>query len=157
LGGYPGSGAAAEAGAGDGAGATVNLPLPGGAGHEAALAAWDEVVEPAVRRFKPDIIIVSAGFDAHWKDPLGALSWRSSTFHALAGRASALAAELCAGRLVLLLEGGYDLGALGESVASAFAGLLGRPAIDSLREALPEEPLERVRAAIRETQRVHGL
>ena len=94
------------------------------AGHEAMLAAFDEVVEPAARRFCPDIILVSAGYDAHWRDPLAGLQLRSSSYHALGGRLAALAGELCGGRLVMLLEGGYDLKALGESVANTFLGEL---------------------------------
>ena len=66
-----------EVGCGGGEGATINVPLPGDSGQAAALAAWEEVVAPAARRFAPDIILVSAGYDAHWRDPLaGALTLR---------------------------------------------------------------------------------
>ena len=88
------------------------------------LAAFDEIVEPAARRFRPDIILVSAGYDAHWRDPLAGLQLRSSSYHSLGARLAALASELCGGRLVMLLEGGYDLKALGESVANTFLGEL---------------------------------
>lgn len=155
---YPGTGKAEEVGVGDGEGATINVPLPGHAGHEAILAAWEEIVEPAARRFKPDIILVSAGYDAHWRDPLGGLLFASATYHALGGRLKALADELCGGRLVMLLEGGYDLQALGESVANTFLGVLGEPPSDSFdRSLLEPEPLEKVQAVLKEVQRIHGL
>ena len=162
---------------------------PAPAGQEALLATLEEVVEPAARRFLPDILLVSAGYDAHWRDPLGGavpaqcdtaagsladsglclcadnpclessqsncraaacrptfpclpptlittlirsplplppspagLQFRTATYHALGARLKALADELCGGRLVMLLEGGYDLKALGESVANTWLG-----------------------------------
>ena len=70
------------------------------------LAAFDEIVAPAARRFQPDIILVSAGYDAHWQDPLEHLQWQSATFHWLTAAVRRLAKELCGGRLLLLLEGG---------------------------------------------------
>ncbi|KAL4457493.1 hypothetical protein ABPG75_012358 [Micractinium tetrahymenae] len=155
---YPGTGKAAEVGVGDGEGATINVPLPGGSGHEAILAAWEVVVEPAARRFKPDIILVSAGYDAHWADPLAGLQFCSATYHALGARVKALADELCGGRLVFLLEGGYDLDALGQSVANTFLGVLGEAPSDAFdRKLLGEEPLEKVQQVLLEAQRIHGL
>lgn len=154
---YPGTGKAGEVGVGDGEGATINVPLPGGAGHEAILAAWEEVVEPAARRFRPDIILVSAGYDAHWADPLAGLQFCSATFHALGARVKALADDLCGGRLVFLLEGGYDLEALGQSVANTFLGVLGEAPSDSFDRKLLEEPLEKVQQVLQEARRIHGL
>ncbi|KAI3436510.1 hypothetical protein D9Q98_005927 [Chlorella vulgaris] len=157
---YPSTGKASEVGTGDGEGATINLPLPGDSGHEAMLAAFDEVVAPAAQRFQPDILLVSAGYDAHWRDPLAGLQCRSSTFHALGHRAKLLADELpsCRGRLVMLLEGGYDLKALGESVANTFLGVLGEAAADNFNPALlRDEPMDKVQQVLREARRVHGL
>ena len=93
--------------AGAGEGFTINVPLPWHSGHAAAFAAFERVVAPAARRFRPDLILVSAGFDAHWADPLERLQWQSGTYHWLAGRLRQLALELCGGRLLLLLEGGW--------------------------------------------------
>lgn len=155
---YPNTGKIADVGQDDGEGTTLNIPLPGDSGHLAALSAFDEIVAPAIKRFNPDIILVSAGFDAHWKDPLAGLQYRSGTYHELATRVKALADQVCDGRVVFLLEGGYDLQALGESVASTFAGLLGEGVIDSIDPGLlREEPLDKVKAVLEESRRIHGL
>ena len=156
---YPGTGKADEVGEADGEGATINVVLPGDAGHTAALRAWDEIVEPAVRRFSPDIILVSAGFDAHWQDPLAGLQFRSTTFHELSKKAVSLAQSLCGGKLVFLLEGGYHLDALGQSVASTFAGALGLPPVDALSDPslLRDEPDDAIKASLLESKRIHNL
>ena len=103
---YPGTGTLLEVGTGSGEGATINLPLPGGSGDAAARAALEQVVGPAAERFKPDIILVSAGYDAHWRDPLAGLQFSDSTYHALSAGLRSLAERLCGGRIVFLLEGG---------------------------------------------------
>jgi acetoin utilization deacetylase AcuC-like enzyme len=95
-------------GAGAGRGATVNLPLPAGSGRGAYLAAFDRVVEPALRRFGPELVMVSSGFDAGGLDPLGRMMLSAATFAELTRRLRLAAAELCGGRLVLSHEGGYS-------------------------------------------------
>lgn len=105
------TGAAAETGRGDGEGFTLNVPLPGLAGDAAARATFEEVVGPAARRFKPDLIVVSAGYDAHWRDPLANLQFRTSTFHWLVQQTRALAEELCGGRVMFVLEVRVGVGA----------------------------------------------
>jgi acetoin utilization deacetylase AcuC-like enzyme len=110
---YPGSGAASERGAGAGEDATVNLPLPAGCGEEQYLRVFREQALEALRRFTPDLLIVSAGFDAHRDDPLCSLGLSSAAFGVMAGELC----ELCGG-LALVLEGGYDLAALETGVAS---------------------------------------
>lgn len=120
--------------------------------------AFDEVVGPAAVRFQPDLIVVSAGYDAHWRDPLAGLQFTSSTYHNLAGRVRDWAAQLCGGRVVFVLEGGYDLKALGESVANTFLGVLGDAAVDKFDAALlREEPLDKVKAVLLEAKRIHSL
>lgn len=120
--------------------------------------AFDEVVGPAAARFQPDIIVVSAGYDAHWRDPLAQLQFRSSTYHALAQRVRDWAVELCGGRIVFVLEGGYDLKALGESVSNTFLGVLGEGAVDKFDAALlREEPVLKVKQLLQEVKRVHSL
>lgn len=131
---------------------------PGDSGEVAILKAFDEVVGPAAARFQPDLIVVSAGYDAHWRDPLAQLQFRSSTYHALAQRVRDWATQLCGGRVVFVLEGGYDLKALGESVANTFLGVLNEHAVDKFDAALlRDEPLDKVDLVLLEAKRVHGL
>lgn len=92
AGSYPNTGRADEAGEGDGAGATVNVPLPGGCGDAAAAACAEEVIAPVAVRFRPDVILVSAGFDAHWRDPLAGLQFVGGTYHRLAAEIKRLGA-----------------------------------------------------------------
>ena len=106
---YPtGSGKVGDVGAGAGAGFTVNVPLPAGTGNAGYLAAFDRVVAPAVRRHRPDLILVSAGQDPSGVDPLGRMAVSANGFRLLGERVAALADEVCDGRLVACHEGGYS-------------------------------------------------
>lgn len=158
AGAFPFTGALHEVGTADGAGFSINIPLPGDSGDAAMAAAFEEVVAPAACRFAPDIILVSAGYDAHWRDPLAGLQLRTSSFHTLSSCLAGLARELCGGRLVMLLEGGYDLKALGESVSDSFRGMLGESSVDKFNpDLLRNEPLEKVQAVLKEARKIHGL
>ncbi|HMM40696.1 MAG TPA: histone deacetylase [Thermomicrobiales bacterium] len=128
---YPGSGSRQEEGDGPGRGTTINIPLPAGTGEDVYLAAFDGVVVPALRAFAPDLILVSAGFDAHADDPLAQMRLRTESFALMAERLRDAAAELCGGRLVLVLEGGYNLKALGDSVVATIEALDRRASPDS--------------------------
>ena len=122
---YPGTGALGERGIGAGEGSTINVPLPPGATGEAARAALDDVIVPAVERFAPDWMLVSAGYDGHRADPLTGLSYSSSDYGDFVRRLMPLAP-----RIVAVLEGGYDLEATRASsyaVAGALMGLDLRP------------------------------
>ncbi len=110
---YPGTGAAAERGAGN----VVNAPIPPGSPGAVFRAAWDETILPALAAFGPELIIVSAGFDAHKADPLAQLRLETSDFGWITRRLVDMARTHCHGRLVSLLEGGYDLDALAASAA----------------------------------------
>jgi acetoin utilization deacetylase AcuC-like enzyme len=123
---YPGTGALEEAGSGRGRGATINVPLPRGTGDEDLLAVYRQLLVPVAREYEPGLIIVSAGFDIHADDPLGGMKGTSSGAAALARLFVDLAGELCGGRLLLVLEGGYDLAALRDSVAAVLDELDGR-------------------------------
>jgi acetoin utilization deacetylase AcuC-like enzyme len=131
---YPGTGHWREAGAGEGLGHTLNLSLPPGSGDDVYAAALPRIIEPAVRRFAPDFILVSLGFDAFWNDPLANLRLSvGGAYASLMRSARDLAGELCGGRLVVGLEGGYDLGALSHGSDAACRLLLGvEPADDPL-------------------------
>ena len=138
---YPGTGTADEMGIEDGYGTTLNLPLPYQTGDAGFQLLYDQVVLPALRRFAPQLILVSAGYDAHWDDPLGPLSLSINGYAALTQRLVALADELCGGKIVLVLEGGYSPQALCGGVIASLRVLLGRaPGDDPLGPASQAEP-----------------
>ena len=110
---YPGTGAADEGGAHNN---IFNLPFAAGTGGADILAGWRDHLLPAVAGARPDLIIISAGFDAHEDDPLGGLGMSTDDFAALTRDIAELAADCCGGRLISVLEGGYNLDALGASV-----------------------------------------
>ena len=113
---YPGTGAADEIGRGAGRGFTVNVPLEVGAADEDYELTFARVVLPVLRQFEPDLIIVSAGFDAHERDPLGGMRLSTGAFAAMTLELRAVADECCRGRIVSVTEGGYDLKALAASL-----------------------------------------
>ncbi|MCB9591273.1 MAG: histone deacetylase [Sandaracinaceae bacterium] len=123
---YPGTGAAREIGRGAGAGRTLNLALPAGSSDEGYADAFRRVVLPSLRAHAPDLILVSAGFDAHQRDPLASMELSSAAYGAMASALLGVADELGHGRVGFVLEGGYDLRALEESVAATVAAALGR-------------------------------
>jgi acetoin utilization deacetylase AcuC-like enzyme len=118
YGAYPGTGSAAETGAGKAAGTKLNVPLPPGASDAQILAAFEQQLVPAARRFKPDFILVSAGFDGMRNDVLGRFDITPAGYTAITRVIVRLADELCQGRIVSVLEGGYRLDGLAESVAA---------------------------------------
>jgi acetoin utilization deacetylase AcuC-like enzyme len=127
---YPGTGWIDETGTGEGGGTTVNFPMAAGWGDEEYLRAFNEVLVPVARRFRPDLILVSAGFDPHWDDQLAMMRVSVSGFARMAMILKELAVELCQGRLVFALEGGYNLRVVASSIKAIFDVLLGNPEID---------------------------
>jgi len=115
---FPGTGAATERGRGAGTGTTLNIPLPAGTGDAGFLAAYRTQVAAAVESFKPALILVSAGFDAHAADPLAGLEVSTEAYRQLAELITGWAERFASGRTVWALEGGYDLKALGESAVT---------------------------------------
>jgi acetoin utilization deacetylase AcuC-like enzyme len=122
---YPGTGAASEIGTGKGAGYTVNLPLAAGATDADYAAVYDAVAWPVLRQFKPELILLSAGFDAYEDDPLGGMRVTVAGFEKLTASLVAVAQETCGGRVVAMVEGGYDLTGLGECLRAAIRALNG--------------------------------
>jgi acetoin utilization deacetylase AcuC-like enzyme len=120
---YPGTGARSETGE---HGTIVNAPLRAGDGSEAFREAVESVVLPRMEDFGPDLIVISAGFDAHWRDPLANLNLMESDFAWATQKLMALADRRCGGRIVSVLEGGYDLEGLSRSVAFHLDALMGR-------------------------------
>ncbi len=135
---YPGTGAPNEIGRGEGAGSTCNLALPPSSGDEVYGEAFRKVVLPMVRRHRPDIILVSAGFDAHARDPLASMQLSDLAYGAMATALVREAEALGHGRVGFLLEGGYDLAALEASVAATARAALGA------RTELPEGSIPEV-------------
>ena len=121
---YPGTGAVEETGSGPGQGFTVNLPLEVGSVDDDYHVAFSEVVIPVLRQYDPDLLLVSAGFDAHERDPLGGMRLTSAAFGAMTMELRDVAEECCEGRIVLMTEGGYDLRALTESLEAAVDSLV---------------------------------
>lgn len=136
---YPGSGAANERGLGDGEGYTLNLPLQAGAGDDIYLRLFDETVTPAVRRYQPGAIMISAGFDAHRRDPLGGMRIGDLGFAMLTERAIALAEDVAGGRIGAVLEGGYDVDALARSVEAMIRVFDGATAEEAVAALDPSE------------------
>lgn len=120
---YPGTGAANEVGKGEGRGLTVNIALPRGSGEDTYAAAFDDVFLPVLREFRPEVLIVSAGYDAHAADPLGGMRLEADSFGRFAATLDTLVREIGAAPLAMLLEGGYDLVALTDSIASTLQGI----------------------------------
>lgn len=137
---YPGTGRVNEIGDGPGEGATLNLPLPGGCGDIEFARLHQALILPKLRQFRPDLILVSAGYDAHFADPIdGAMMRLTSRGYAslIAGLRDA-ANDLCEGRIVLALEGGYNLEALSWSVRNSIETLLDEPiTLDPLGDTPP--------------------
>jgi acetoin utilization deacetylase AcuC-like enzyme len=121
---YPGSGLPNERGEGRGAGKTVNVPLPAMSGEEEYLEALEEKILPAVREHKPSILFISAGFDAHEADLLGGMGLTTESYGKLTRAIARLAGEVCDGRIISALEGGYNLEALATSVHAHVEAML---------------------------------
>jgi acetoin utilization deacetylase AcuC-like enzyme len=105
---YPFTGQATEKGRGAGLGYTLNIPLPGNSDGQLALQEWDAWITPALEDFKPEFLLISAGFDARVDDPVGGLLWSDETFAEMTRRCVVLAERVCEGRIVSVLEGGYN-------------------------------------------------
>lgn len=122
---YPGTGSIEETGVREGKGFTVNVPLVAGWGDEEYQAVYEDVLAPIARRFNPQLILVSAGYDAHWADGLALMQMSVAGFARLVEILKLLADTLCQGRLVFTLEGGYNHEALSSSIAATLNILMG--------------------------------
>ncbi len=151
---YPGTGAPSEIGGAQAIGATVNVGLPSGAGDADYAAVFDHVFVPSLTRFAPELILISAGFDAFEHDPLAGMRVSHAGFAAMAHRLRTIAERQCRGRLVAVLEGGYDLDGLAGGMTGVLGALTGQP-----RALPPIAPLPAsggVRAAIDATLAAHA-
>ncbi len=154
---YPGTGHWSEVGVGEGEGAILNVPLPAGVGDRGYLRVYEELVWPLVRRFRPDLILVSAGYDSHWQDPLAMMQLSLTGYARIARELVAMAEELCGGRIVFALEGGYHLDVLAHGVLNAFYALLGEETVsDPFGPPFPasEPDIEALLARLKERHRL---
>jgi acetoin utilization deacetylase AcuC-like enzyme len=147
-----------ETGTGEGEGTTVNFPMAAGWGDEECLRVFNEVLVPVARRFQPQLILVSAGFDAHWADQLAMMRVTITGFAQMAMILKELAAELCQGHLVFTLEGGYNLRVVAFSIKAIFDVLLGNSKVDDpLGKAPAARKPEGFDEHIQEIKRIHHL
>lgn len=153
---YPGTGMIQDIGEGEGAGYTINIPLPPGVGDQGYARVFEEVLIPAAQRFAPEFMLVSAGFDGHWGDPLANMQLSLTGYDLLTRTLLTLARDLCHGRIVLVLEGGYNLEVLSYAWANATRAFSGNGAcVDPLGPApRPEPSVEQVTGRIRQ---LHNL
>lgn len=153
---YPGTGALQDAGRGEGAGTTCNIPLPSGVGDAGYARLTSEIILPLSRRFSPEIILVSCGFDAHWRDPLASLQLSLEGYYQLTHAFRELALEICGGRLVFVLEGGYDPGVVAHGAAAVLHGLSTHAyAEDPLGPAPQEEP--NIEPLVEQLKSIHSI
>ena len=156
---YPGTGAAEETGAGAGSGLTVNIPLEGGCTDGDYALVCERVIVPVVDEFAPELVLVSAGFDPHERDPLAHMRMSAAGFATLTARLAAAADQHARGRLLLVTEGGYDLPALAESLQAVVRVLAGEPGPHATELAAPTGRGASAVAAVRAAQagRWHAL
>ncbi len=153
---YPGSGAFDETGKGIGSGYTLNIPLAPGHGDESLAAIYESVVWPATERFQPDLIMVSAGFDAHWDDPLAALNLSLTGYDHITRELIRMAQKLCDGKIIFVMEGGYNLNVLAHGIENIAHALLGQDIVnDPFGESNMREPA--IKPIIKRIQEIHKL
>lgn len=153
---YPGTGSLYETGRAAGEGSTINIPLPPGVGDQGYEQVFQQIILPALERFRPDLILASVGFDAHWADPLANMTLSLQGYHRLAQELIESARTLCAGRIIFVTEGGYHLSALSHGWANIVRVLLNDTAVsDPLGPApAPSRDVSRIVAQVRS---IHGL
>lgn len=122
---YPGTGGTSEMGIGAGKGFTVNFPLPARSGEEVYLAAFDQVILPMARQYKPELVLISAGYDGHFSDLLCSMLLRANSYAEMAMRLKDLAEECCGGKMMAALEGGYNLVGIAISITDTIAVMAG--------------------------------
>jgi acetoin utilization deacetylase AcuC-like enzyme len=132
---YPGSGSVEEIGAGSGKGTTANFPLSPGSGDFAFSQVMSDLILPLLEKFQPEMLLVSFGFDTHWRDPLGSLSLSAEGYGKLIESLTRFAEEKAQGKIALFLEGGYDLDAGAACGQSVVAALLGQACEDPIGPA----------------------
>jgi acetoin utilization deacetylase AcuC-like enzyme len=153
---YPGTGSVREIGSGGAEGTVINIPLEAGVGDNGFKKVYEEIVLPVVRRFNPNLILVSAGYDAHRDDPLANLNLSLSRFDWISRELIKAADEICSGKIIFFLEGGYNLDVLRNGVTNTIKGLMEIELInDVIGQAQQNEP--DINNLIKELRRIHNL
>jgi acetoin utilization deacetylase AcuC-like enzyme len=152
---YPGTGAVTDIGRGDGVGFTLNVPLEAGASDADYDRAMRELVGPVVTAFAPELILLSAGYDAHASDPLGGMRVSTGGFAAMTAHVQQLAAGCCQGRLAAVTEGGYDLAALEDCLESTLTQLAAGPPAPQPAVSGDTSRIDRVIPAVRKALETH--
>jgi len=155
---YPGTGWIEETGIDAAEGTTINIPLPAGCGDAEYLRVFEQIIVPASRRFHPQLIIVSVGCDIHWADGIALMQVSTTGVGQMVRIIKGLADELCSGRLVFCLEGGYNLDALAASVKATFDVLLDKPDIeDPLGQSSRRFEAPSIDDLVKEVKEIHNL
>jgi acetoin utilization deacetylase AcuC-like enzyme len=154
---YPGTGEATDIGAGKGTGFNINVPLPPNCGDGNYLHLFEQIVLKAAERFAPELILVSAGFDAHWADPLAGMRVSLPGYAAMTSALVRLAERLCGGKIVFVMEGGYNLDALSFGVCNIARVLLGDQPTDPMGLSPSKRPEPDVAPLLELLRRLHKL
>ena len=155
---YPSTGQSTDIGTGAGVGATINVPLPPDCGWSVYDPIFRQVLWPVADRLKPDVILISAGFDAHWRDPLADERLCTADYSDLTREVIEMADRYCAGRVVAVQEGGYDLDVMGQCAATVLFALAGSDAVvDNLGEPPPLEARWNEEAIVQALYQLHNL
>jgi acetoin utilization deacetylase AcuC-like enzyme len=148
---YPGSGRLEEIGHGRAEGTTANFPMPPMSGDDAYKEVMGEIIIPLTRRFEPDMILVSYGFDTHWRDPLGNILLSANGYRGLIEQLVKVADEICQGRIAIILEGGYDLEAAVACTQAVFSALMDTPWRDPLGQS-PQPQVETYKTMVEQAK-----
>lgn len=155
---YPGTGHIGETGTLDGHGYNLNIPISGGYGDEAYKSIFDDIIWGAVEKFDPDLMLISVGFDAHWVDPLAQMKLSLTGYDYLARECIKMANKVCKGKIVFVMEGGYDLKALGHGWRNIAYALLDE---DELSDPYSDAPssfgAKDIQSDIRQIRLLHGI
>jgi acetoin utilization deacetylase AcuC-like enzyme len=155
---FPGTGYVDEIGSGEARGTTLNIPLPYGCGDQEYELVFSQIMAPAARRFQPQLILVSAGYDPHWADELALMQVSTAGFARIVKIIKELADELCSGKIIFSLEGGYNLDALAASVKATLDVLRGETSLED-RLGQPPQPLPApdIAPLIKRLKEIHTL
>jgi acetoin utilization deacetylase AcuC-like enzyme len=154
---YPNTGKVNDIGRGKCEGSTLNIPMPSGCGDTAYAQVFEQVIAPAAQRYAPELILVSAGYDAHHQDPLAGMRLTLNGFADMGRHLMEMATALCGGKIVFVMEGGYNLDALSYGWVNVANILLGKPTDDPIGLPADSRPEPDLSALIAQVRQIHKL